>query len=364
METRLDHFVLLLQPCIAGLESSLRRQVALLSTHLDEAANTLGPEKNATILKQIRDIRDSIAILLSKLRESWGYDRIVMAMFTKRLAIRHSSEAASPSSKQALLRLLAEFAGRQMRLKSANAILPHLGGIRVDIGMYEEVHHITSSLKSHSLAAALMWAIRHRSALRRVESTLEFNLRLRECADLIQSKSHDEALEYARTFLAGACTSSTGKKKVQAVIVALLQPLGSAAAGEGTPTWLELSNQFQRDFYRIHRLSTVSPLHALLQCGIQAINTPECSLDNTSSTCPLCRAFMGALPSSGLPFAYSSRSQVLCPISRRVIEGAAVVAPDGTVYDIKSLSPPDADGLVHVGEMSYPAESLQPLHII
>ena len=81
---------------------------------------------------------------------------------------------------------------------------PRLANL-VDPDIFHTADRITRSLiQEHDCTKALLWCGENRSRLNKIQSTLEFNLRLQEFLILVERKQSMKAIEYARKHLAPA----------------------------------------------------------------------------------------------------------------------------------------------------------------
>ena len=71
----------------------------------------------------------------------------------------------------------------------------------VDLDVFAECHRISDALLNGSSAACLAWCTDNRSALRKIESGLEFELRLQEYIELIRDGRSFAAVTYMRKHL-------------------------------------------------------------------------------------------------------------------------------------------------------------------
>lgn len=95
----------------------------------------------------------------------------------------------------------------------------------LDPDVFATARRIESSLLSRDCSKALAWCGENRSRLNKINSPLEFDLRLQEFLTLVQQAQPNKAIEYARKFLAPATittvpverTNQNGKAEGEAV---------------------------------------------------------------------------------------------------------------------------------------------------
>eukprot|EP00027_Filamoeba_sp_ATCC50430_P008698 CAMPEP_0168546516 /NCGR_PEP_ID=MMETSP0413-20121227/3541_1 /TAXON_ID=136452 /ORGANISM="Filamoeba nolandi, Strain NC-AS-23-1" /LENGTH=407 /DNA_ID=CAMNT_0008576701 /DNA_START=101 /DNA_END=1324 /DNA_ORIENTATION=- len=72
----------------------------------------------------------------------------------------------------------------------------------VDIEIFLNSKKVVESLQNHDCKEALKWCNDNRSKLKKINSTLEFELHLQECIELIREQKFMDAIQYARKNLA------------------------------------------------------------------------------------------------------------------------------------------------------------------
>ncbi|POM79174.1 Hypothetical protein PHPALM_3202, partial [Phytophthora palmivora] len=99
-------------------------------------------------------------------------------------------------------RLIADFLLGQGCLESAKIIEDSKGiGDLVDHDLYAGCQSVLKDLQAHHTASAIEWCSQNGSRLRRLQSPLEFHLRLQDFVEFVRSRKPLEAIQYARTHL-------------------------------------------------------------------------------------------------------------------------------------------------------------------
>lgn len=110
-----------------------------------------------------------------------------------------------------VLRLLCclSFSDRPATAARLLASTPGLASL-VDVDIFSSSRKIIHSLvDQQDCSKALAWCGENRSRLNKIQSPLEFDLRLQEFLTLVQKKQPIKAIEYARKFLAPAAITTT-----------------------------------------------------------------------------------------------------------------------------------------------------------
>ena len=71
----------------------------------------------------------------------------------------------------------------------------------VDLELFAQSRRIENAIKTHSCQEALSWCNENKSALKKLKSNLEFNLRFQEYVELIRVRKLKEAIVYAKKWL-------------------------------------------------------------------------------------------------------------------------------------------------------------------
>jgi macrophage erythroblast attacher len=104
--------------------------------------------------------------------------------------------------------------------------------------------------------------------------------------------------------------------------------------------WDKLVQEFKKNNYELHSLTSQSPLDMTLQVGLSALKTPGCyQEENQNVQCPVCaKETLGKL-AQGLPFAHHVNSCLVCRISGEIMNehNPPLVLPNGYVYSRKAL---------------------------
>jgi len=205
-------------------------------------------------------------------------------------------------TRQRVDRILVDHLLREGYYRTA-AVLAEEGKLQdyVDLDMFAATRRVEDSLKGRSCAEALAWCSENRSKLRKLKSSLEFNLRLQEYIELVRFGKFNNAITYARKYLTMWMDSNA--KDVQMVAffffpsfflfcVAITQKFKALAllAFPNQETrceryrqlydparWNQLAEQFKNDNFQLYSLTQQSLLNITLQGGLSALKTPMCN---------------------------------------------------------------------------------------
>ncbi|KAJ3340024.1 GID complex subunit containing RING finger motif [Gonapodya sp. JEL0774] len=160
---------------------------------------------------QLNSMIERMQKLKRKLQETKSDESASLSRTRHRLS--HLDELASvPSSdspeyarwcKVRLDRVLVEYLLRRGWGGTAGMVAA-AGGIEplADIDLFTQTRTIEASLEAKSSAECLAWCADNRSGLKKIKSTLEFQLRLQDYIELVRARKTSDALSYARKHLA------------------------------------------------------------------------------------------------------------------------------------------------------------------
>uniref|UniRef100_A0A1B6DYG4 Macrophage erythroblast attacher n=1 Tax=Clastoptera arizonana TaxID=38151 RepID=A0A1B6DYG4_9HEMI len=201
---------------------------------------------------------------------------------------------------------------------------------------------VEKSLAEKETSKCLAWCHDNRSKLRKLKSSLEFNLRIQEFIELVRNDRKLEAVRHARKHF------STYEEDQLEEIQHCMALLAFTADTELSPykemleekRWDRLVEQFRQENYRLFQLASQSVFTVALQAGLSALKTPQCysTKENRNSECPVCQDWLNVL-AMPLPFAHCSQSRLVCSISGLPLNehNQPMVLPNGFVYGEHAL---------------------------
>ncbi|KAG1138310.1 hypothetical protein G6F38_010658 [Rhizopus arrhizus] len=247
-------------------------------------------------------------------------------------------------SKTRLNRLIVDYLLRQGLAETAKSVAAE-GKIEdlVDIELFEQAEKIEQALESHSCKECLQWCSENRSSLKKMKSTLEFNLRLQEHIELARASKGIEAIKYAQKHLAPW-------KSIEGVRIG--QAMGLLAYKSDTQCqpykdlydekrWLELVEQFRSDYYALCSLTPHPMMSITLQAGLSALKTPQCyEHENKNVNCPVCDSDTLGKLAEKLPLSHHVNSTLVCRISGKIMneDNPPMLLPNRRVYSQNALN--------------------------
>ncbi|KAI8989264.1 CTLH/CRA C-terminal to lish motif domain-containing protein [Pilobolus umbonatus] len=285
---------------------------------------SLSPEKASEVLHDLTKSLNKLTTKLDRLKEE---ERIYTTRIDKRLhylqQIENVTSPKSPEfiswSKIKLDRVIVDYLLREGMTETAKEVA-RIGGIEdmVEIELFGQSEAVEMALKRHSCKECLQWCSDNRSGLKKMKSTLEFDLRLQEHIELARANKGLEAIAYAQKYLS-PWKETEGKRIGQA--------MGLLAYKSDTPCqpykdlydpkrWQVLIDEFRSNNYDLCSLTLYPLLSITLQAGLSALKTTQCyEHEDQNVNCPICdNKTLGSLAEK-LPLSHHVNSTIVCRIS-------------------------------------------------
>ncbi|ODV92290.1 hypothetical protein CANCADRAFT_84569 [Tortispora caseinolytica NRRL Y-17796] len=242
-----------------------------------------------------------------------------------------------------LNRLIAEYLLVRGYLDSAGKLVEdrNLNGL-VDVSDIAFGKAIEYSLKQRRTAECLNWCHENKPSLKKIESDLEFDVRLQQYIELVRSGDRIEAMSYFRKHIAGAFSKNADQ---------IYHALALLAVGPDTTIpvykelysedrWDLLAQKFSTVFTTLNCMPPYPQLLVTLSAGLTAMKTASCtpheemqikllraSNFTRSALCPICYTELSSA-SEKLPYAHHTKPHV---------EPELVLLPNGHVYSKPKL---------------------------
>ncbi len=233
------------------------------------------------------------------------------------------------------------FYNSAIRLAGASGI-----GELTNIGLFLVAKEVEEALAAKDTSKCLAWCHDNKSKMRKMKSTLEFNVRMQEFVELVKQGRKTEAVTHARKYLSGNASDPETLSVVQRGMALLALPSNTKVPVYQEllreDRWQLLVEQFRRENYRLFQLSNQSVFSVALQAGLSSLKTQRCSkrpLSDRNSECPVCQSPLHELASQ-LPYAHCSQSRLICYISGNPLNehNQPMMLPNGFVYGEEALS--------------------------
>lgn len=332
---------------------SAQKQIDREVSHVQSATNELEKtiQKKTPLVSELQALLggmvEKLNLLKRKADESVS-EELEAAMVCKR-RLEHLKEHSLPSNqgsiwnKKRLDRMLVE---HFLRCGYYNTALKLATQAQIEdltnIELFSVSKEVEESLMKKDTSKCLNWCYDNKSKLRKLKSSLEFNLRQQEFIELVRSDRRIDAVKHARKYFVNL--EEDQLTEVEHVMGLLAYPITTPLSPYRElleeHRWSKLVNQFRLENFKLFQLSNFSVFSVVLQAGLSALKTPQCYKPECerNSDCPVCGSTLNALAES-LPFAHCSQSRLVCHISGQALNehNHPLVLPNGYVYGEQSL---------------------------
>ena len=216
-----------------------------------------------------------------------------------------------------------------------------------NINLFLVAKDVEEALTRQDTSKCLAWCHDNKSKLRKMKSTLEFNVRLQEFIELIKRREKLEAVKHARKYMSPNTDDADQLMIIQrgCALLAYDDPSTQIHPYRDLykeDRWQSLIEQFRAENYRLFQLSNQSVFAAALQAGLAALKTPQCyrpSDADRNYECPVCQTPLNQL-AAPLPFAHCSQSRLICYMSGKPLNehNVPMMLPNGYVYGEQALN--------------------------
>ncbi|RUS17168.1 CTLH/CRA C-terminal to lish motif domain-containing protein [Endogone sp. FLAS-F59071] len=209
----------------------------------------------------------------------------------------------------------------------------------VDVELFAQASRVEEALQRHSCAECLQWCSDNKSNLRKMKSTLEFNLRLQEYIELVRARRMNDAIAYVRKYLTPWV--ETHLREIQQAMALMAFPSNTQCAPYkklfDPARWHALVDQFRADNFALCSLPAQPLLSITLQAGLSALKTPQCGRpEHRNIHCPVCAADTLGVLAERLPLSHHVNSTLVCRISGVIMnwDNPPMALPNGQVYSL------------------------------
>ncbi|KAF9010185.1 CTLH/CRA C-terminal to lish motif domain-containing protein [Cyathus striatus] len=248
-------------------------------------------------------------------------------------------------------RWLVDWCLRNGKDKTARMIAKEKGiETLVDIDLFSDIKRIESALENHGCSEALTWCSENKTALQKIKSTLEFELRLQEYIELIRAQKSQEAIAYSKKYLVP--WQETHMPQIRQALALLAFPpdttCGPYKRLYDPLRWTVLVKSFRHAIYNLNTLPTEPLLHLALYAGLASLKLPACYDHSTKNVdCPICDGESGLTNqplglgklAGEVPFSHHANSTIVCRLSGKIMDedNMPMAFPNGQVYSREVL---------------------------
>lgn len=327
-----------------GAQKQIEKDTTYLNGAMDEASEAGDPEKAAEkvseMLTRMRGLKRKISSLRETQDETIVHTKARVGYLSDLYSITSmDSSAYEMWTKRRLDVLLVDYFLRNGYIETAQMHTKTKGlDNLVDIDVLLQCSKIEKSLLGGQTADCLAWCHENKSYLKKVRSSLDFEVRLQHYIELVKAEKKAEAVSYHKKHLV-KCSDTKLNVIVQASGLLAHGPDTTVPAYQelySQGRWEMLADLFVATFLTLHGLPSQARLVESLATGISALKTYSChqseghkpKLDfSRAHMCPVCSTELNKL-SKPLPFALHVRCH---------LDSDPVVLPNGNIFGKQKL---------------------------
>ncbi|KAK6350612.1 GID complex subunit containing RING finger motif, variant 2 [Orbilia javanica] len=268
----------------------------------------------------------SLSSLLDEEYESWSKVRLDRFMVDYMLRNGYSNSAQQLAKKQGIEEL-------------------------VDVDVFVQCWTIEESLRNKKTTECLAWCAENKNSLKKIKSTLEFELRLQVYIELVRERKLKEAVAYSRKHLSSSHDTHPDEfLRASCMLAFPPERPGPYKDYYAEGRWDHLVKTFVSTHHSLYNLPQEPLLHVALAAGLSSLKTPSChstlsTRHNTAcsatSLCPICSTELNEL-AKPVPYGHHTTSWV---------DHDLIVLPNGRVYGTKRLA--ELAGKLDLGDGKY-----------
>lgn len=234
-------------------------------------------------------------------------------------------------------RMVVEHLLRQGHYKTAE-LLASRTSIRnlTNLDIFQTSREVEEDLANHKTSKCTLWCNDNKSKLRKINSKIEFQLRIQEFIELVREDKRKEAVKHARKYFQ-VFEKDHLKEICQVMALLAFQPdtqLEPYKPLFDPIRWDNLILSFRNENYRLYQLSNQSLLSVTLQTGLSALKTPQCySSGSKNFNCPVCQIDFNVI-ANNLPFSHCAQSRLICRVTGLPLNehNLPMMLPNGQIF--------------------------------
>lgn len=183
-----------------------------------------------------------------------------------------------------------------------------------NLDIFQTSREVERDLSARQTLKCITWCNDNKSKLKKINSTIEFQVRVQEFVELIREDKRLEAVRHAQKYF--PAFEHDQLKEIRECMALLAFPINTDIQKYQKlfdPTrWDELVLKFRLENYRLFQLPTQSVLSVTVQAGLSALKTPQCySTTSKNTNCPICQTNINDV-AEPLPFSHCAQSRLVC----------------------------------------------------
>ncbi|GAB0099139.1 E3 ubiquitin-protein transferase MAEA [Sergentomyia squamirostris] len=216
-------------------------------------------------------------------------------------------------------------------------------GIRdlTNVDIFQTSREVEQDLSNHKTTKCMIWCNDNKSKLRKINSNIEFQLRMQEFVELVRKDKRLDAVRHARKYFPDFGMDQLREIRQCMGLLAFpvtteIEPYKSLFDNQ---RWNELVLNFRMENYRIFQLATQSVLSVAVQAGLSALKTPQCySISSKNISCPVCQENFNEI-AENLPYSHCAQSRLICRVTGKPLNehNLPMMLPNGQIFGQQAL---------------------------
>lgn len=234
-------------------------------------------------------------------------------------------------------RMVIEHLLRMGYYETANRLSNH-SDIRhlTNLDIFHTSREVEEDLMNFKTTKCILWCMDNKSKLRRINSNIEFNLRVQEFVELVRKNARTEAVVHARKHFP-AFEKTQIKEICECMALLAYQPNTTIEPYRSlfdSSRWKDLVLKFRNENYRLFQISSQSLLSIAVQAGLSSLKTPQCYSENCKNlNCPVCQEDFNKI-ALNLPYSHCVQSRLICRMTGLPLNehNLPMMLPNGQIF--------------------------------
>lgn len=281
------------------------------------------------ISRLLGGVVERLQVLKRKAEESISEE--LSAGFVCKRRLEHLKQNVNPPVDATTLELQAAATNQWKKIRLDRMIVEHFlrlgyydtaerlaerSGIRdlTNLDIFQVTREVERDLVNRCTVKCIAWCNDNKSKLKKINSTIEFQLRVQEFVELIRDDKRLLAVRHAQKYF--PAFEHEQLKEIRQCMALLAFPVSTEIEPYKTlfdpQRWHDLVLHFRLENYRLFQLPAQSVLSVAVQAGISALKTPQCySHTSKNMNCPVCQENVNEI-AENLPFSHCAQSRLIC----------------------------------------------------
>uniref|UniRef100_A0A182SIE8 E3 ubiquitin-protein transferase MAEA n=1 Tax=Anopheles maculatus TaxID=74869 RepID=A0A182SIE8_9DIPT len=338
-------------------QKTLDRELSQIQNVASELEKGLTEGSDSTeISRLLGGVVERLQVLKRKAEESISEE--LSAGYVCKRRLEHLKQNVNPPVDATTLELQAAATNQWKKIRLDRMIVEHFlrlgyydtaerlaerSGIRdlTNLDIFQVTREVERDLVNRCTLKCIAWCNDNKSKLKKINSTIEFQLRVQEFVELIREDKRLLAVRHAQKYF--PAFEHEQLKEIRQCMALLAFPVSTEIEPYKTlfdpQRWHDLVLHFRLENYRLFQLPAQSVLSVAVQAGISALKTPQCySYTSKNMNCPVCQENVNEI-AEDLPFSHCAQSRLICRITGKPLNehNLPMMLPNGQVFGQQAI---------------------------